>query len=130
MENLMKRTKAELIQTIANMKSTIEARDKSINEMKDQLRNNTRIANENYEIKVGEVERLKGVIKAIEENKVGEKSEEAEFYKRLYEKRTKDLKMYYTQHGNILKILSGVVGQSLELNEYMDKEVNKDGTKS
>ena len=147
-EDLMKRTKRDLIQTIENQKSTLESRDKAVNDLKttieskdktiENLKEETKKDSNNQikslrtiiEIKEKEIEKWKQAASGNDKNKIFKLELEVKAYKDALKERTKQLLKYRSQHGNVLKILSGTLGQALDVNEIMEKEVEDYGKES
>lgn len=158
MEDLMKRTKADLVKTIDNQTATIAARDARINSLlseitdltKNAAKHNTEKleqARANYakdlasvkeqyaaEIKTlrqlidtkdREVERFRAAVDS--NNNSGQWQSKYNECQTLLDKRTASFNKYIAQYGNILKIISGTLGQAIELNEYLEKDVIKHG---
>lgn len=137
MEDLMKRTKAELIATINNQKGTIEARDNQVNKLKTsaaatQEQHQKAITNTRaiIEVKDKEIDKWKSVAESVSPIDTKKLQAERDYYLKKYEQRTQELNAYYTQHGNLLKVLSGTVGQAIELNERLEKDVEAHGKES
>lgn len=158
MNTLEKRTKAELIETINNLTSAIEARDKTVNEYKAEATiNRELVSNLTAEVdaKYKQVSELHQVIATRDARlnelhndaaaktmqianltsklnepatePVNDSAKEAAYFRELATLRSTQLNKVYTQHGNLLKVLSGTLGQALDLNDYLEKEVTNDG---
>jgi len=154
--DLMKRTKAELVQTIESQKTTIEARDKRINELLDENKGLYNTSSSSVtkqvsevrskymkeisdlkekhsqeikslkgliEVKEKEVERFKSASEVVDPKDVAKLQSELQACKKLLEERSKMFSKYISQYGNLLKIMSGTLGQAIDLNEYMEKDV-------
>jgi len=136
LEKVSKMTKAEIIKYYEHMSSTVEAKDKEINDLKEthaneiqQIKSSGNQSREQIKLEVRrELEKEYTPLKTeLEEAKkiAGSVEERDKYYTGLITRRAKELEKVINVHGALLKVLQGVVDNALYLNEYIVKEVKE-----